>query len=427
VGAGGEQALGVRTLYLEPFGGLAGDMFLAGLLDLRQPELTLDGLREFVGAILGDACRLEETEVARGALRGRHLEVRTDESDEPPHRHLADLVALVAGAPLGERARVRAVAVLERIARAEARVHGTSVDAVHFHEIGAVDTIVDVCGAVWALERLGIEEFLSAPPYAGGGSVDTAHGEMPVPAPGTLGVLGELPWIAGIGGERLTPTGAALYAELARTGSPGHAETIAHGYGAGTREPREGPPNLLRVQLLDARDVGSAGGGVPRREAWLLECNLDDTTGEEVGFLLEELRRAGALEAWSAPLHMKKDRPGTLVSALCRRASREALERVAFTHSPTLGVRWSPRERAECERRSLQVTLDAGGDERDPVGVPVRVRVRLRPDGGPVLAEDVSPEFDDLAALARERGVPLRRLEAQARELALRALERERS
>ena len=202
---------------------------------------------------------------------------------------------------------------------------------------------------------------------------------------------------------------AALYAELVDVyGPPGAFAAAAIGYGAGTRDPAEGPPNLLRVQL----------GGSPRRAeppapVWLLEFNLDDATGEEVGFCLQELRAAGALEAWWAPVQMKKDRPGGVVTALCREPARPGLERVAFDHTPTLGLRWSPVERTECEREELAIELH---------GRRVRVVRRRRPGEGSALAAiDLSPEHDDLAALARETGRPLRELE---REVVRRLLER---
>ena len=404
----------MTILFVEPLGGMAGDMLLAALLDLGDPRFTLAALRELAETLVPGECRLELREARRGSLRGAHLLVETPESGSAPHRRLADLLELLARAaaegPLGEAARARAAAVLERIAEAEGRVHGRPAAEVHFHEVGAVDTLVDVAGAALALERLEVERVHASPPLTGSGSVQCAHGEMPVPAPGTAELLRGLPARVGGGeGERLTPTGAALYAELVDVyGPPGAFAAAAIGYGAGTRDPAEGPPNLLRVQL----------GGSPRRAeppapVWLLEFNLDDATGEEVGFCLQELRAAGALEAWWAPVQMKKDRPGGVVTALCREPARPGLERVAFDHTPTLGLRWSPVERTECEREELAIELH---------GRRVRVVRRRRPGEGSALAAiDLSPEHDDLAALARETGRPLRELE---REVVRRLLER---
>ena len=372
--------------------------------------------------------------VRRGAFRARTLEVVTPESEHAPHRHLSDLVALLERTPLQARARERAVDVLTRIARAEAEVHGESIEAVHFHEVGAVDTLVDVVGAVVALERLGVERLVSRPPYVGGGTIRGAHGIMPVPAPGTAAILRGLPHELGVGGERLTPTGAALLAglvdEFLTAGSLAFtAEAI--GVGAGSRDPDAGPPNVVRVQW-GASSARARGDGTAT--VTLLECNLDDTSPEEVGFLLGELRRAGALEAWTQPLQMKKDRPGVLVAALSRPEDRHALEAVCFRHSPTLGVRWSERRRTERPRRRFVVDLAArlealgvapppGGprEEGDREWARVLVVERLERSGagvepGSASSLDHSPEHDDLAGLARASGLSLRLLT----ELALR-------
>jgi len=175
-------------LWIEPFGGMAGDMFLAGLLDLRDERFDLAALRELAGRIVGDEARLETAEVVRGSIRATLCEVHTPESAHAPHRGLAELTELVRAADLSEPVTRRSLAVLRRIAEAEAKVHGIPVELVHFHEVGAVDTLVDVCGAVWALERLGVERVAASAPLLGEGTVECAHGIMPVPAPGTAAV-----------------------------------------------------------------------------------------------------------------------------------------------------------------------------------------------------------------------------------------------
>jgi uncharacterized protein (TIGR00299 family) protein len=394
-------------LLIEPCGGLAGDMFLAALLDLEDPAFTLPDLERLARALVPERVTLELRTAERGGFRVRTLAIRTDETEDPPHRHLADLLAFVETSPLSAAARARSAGVLRRIAEAEGRVHGVDVEEVHFHEVGAVDTLIDVCGAALALERLGIERVLATTPYVGGGTVRCAHGELPVPAPGTAELLRGLPQRRGPGGERVTPTGAALLAELVERFEPDEPLVVArHGLGGGQREPAEGPPNFVRVALC--RAAGPAGAS-SKREVWQLECNLDDATGEELAFLAEELRSAGALDAWSVPVQMKKGRPGALVQALARPEARAELERVLFAHTPTLGVRWLRCERVECERTELVVELR---------GSAVRVKRRLRPDGS-ATALDLSPEHDDLAALARRTGSDLRTLEREAVALAL--------
>ncbi|HUR26945.1 MAG TPA: nickel pincer cofactor biosynthesis protein LarC [Planctomycetota bacterium] len=396
-----------ETLYIEPFSGMAGDMFLAALLALDDPRFRLKDLEALAEAILPGQVRFTTEVVWRGSLSGLMLTVETPESQHAPHRGLSDCLAIVGRAPLSAGARTRASNVFRRIAEAEARVHGTTVEEIHFHEVGALDALVDICGAALALERLAPTRIVATPPLTGTGTVRCAHGEMPVPAPGTAEIFRGFPLrIGGGGGERLTPTGAALLAEcVAEFEPPASFVATRIGYAAGHRDPKEGPPNILRVQL------GREQAGAARAEAWLMEVNLDDMTGEEVGHLVGLLRENGALETWSAAVQMKKDRPGTVISALCRAERRPELERVLFAHSTTLGVRWLACERTELRREEREIEL---------AGERVRVKVRL---GGGALSElgplDISPEHDDLARIARATGRALRDLEQEVVALAL--------
>src|SRR5688572_26685504 len=240
-----------ELLFVEPFSGMAGDMFLAALLALEDPRFTLGDLQGLAEALLPGEVTFA-TEIAwRGSLSGLVLTVTTPESDRAPHRGLSDCLELIARSPLSLEARRRAGNVFRRIAEAEARVHGTSVEQIHFHEVGAVDALIDICGAALALDRLEVRRVLSTPPLTGTGTVHCAHGEMPVPAPGTAEILRGLPMVvSGGGGERLTPTGAALLAECVDAfHPPGLFMAARLGYAAGHRDPREGPPNILRVQL----------------------------------------------------------------------------------------------------------------------------------------------------------------------------------
>ncbi len=402
------------TLLIEPFGGMAGDMFLAALLDLGDPRFTLEHLRELAEALVPGEASLECSRVHRGAFEGVLLEVATDETKDPPHRHLADLEALVEKTSLPAGARRRSRAILRRLAEAEARVHGIEVEAVHFHEVGAVDTLIDVCGAALALEALGVERVLSTPPLTGEGTVRCAHGEMPVPPPAVVELMRGLPLRLGGGdGERLTPTAAAILSECVDVFETGGTFTaLATGHGAGRREPAAEPANLVRVQL--AREAAS---GDSRREAWLLEVHLDDATGEELGWCVAALREAGALDCWCTPVQMKKDRPGTLLSALGRAEQRETFEAVVFEHTPTLGLRWTRLERTECAREERSVELE---------GVRVRVKLRRRPDypgRSPFGERDIFPEYDDLVALAAASRWTLREAERRVVEKVLEGIE----
>lgn len=401
------------TLLVEPFGGAAGDMLLAALCDLGDPRFGLAELRALAERLVPGEARLTLTEVRRGELRALHLAVATPETAHPPHRHLADLLELVERAALPSRARERAARVLERIARAEGRVHGIDPEEVHFHEVGAVDTLVDVCGFALALDALGVERVAATPPLLGEGTVRCAHGEMPVPAPGTAELLVGVPVRAGGGGgERTTPTGAALLAELCDFEPLDGFRAERAGYGAGTRDPRDGPPNALRVQLGATSSHGGPGvAGLAGAVVLEFEFQVDDATGEELGFALERLRALGALDVWTAAVSMKKGRPGVLVAGLARPERRAELERAAFDHTSTFGVRWSERRRTECAREWVEVELE---------GRAVRVKRRRRPHAPDALSRaDLAPEHDDLAALAEATGLPLRELRARAVELAL--------
>ncbi len=404
----------MSTLYLEPNSGLSGDMLLAALLDLADPRFSLADLEALAQALLPGECTLSLETAWRGNLSGKLLTVRTGESARPPHRGYADLARIVDASSLSEGAKARSKSILRRIAIAEANVHGTTPEKIHFHEIGAVDTLVDVCGAAHALERLGVERVLSSPPATGVGSVRCAHGEMPVPVPAVAELLRGRPHVIGGGsGERLTPTGAAILVEVADAFDPPGAFVAERiGYGAGARDPADGPPNVLRVQL------GRAGVDRTRAEAWLLEVNLDDVTGEELAHAAAALRGAGALDVWTTPVLMKKERPGVVLSALCRAGEREVLERVLFEETPTLGARWLRCERTECGRRTVEVEVE---------GVTVRVKVRERPaypGASPPGERDLSPEHDDVVRAARAAGLGLREAERRAILEALRGLAR---
>jgi hypothetical protein len=398
----------MSELYVEAFGGLAGDMFLAALLDLGDARFTLPELQRALGTLVPGGCRLELASAWRGNLSGKHLVVRTDESGTLPHRDYASLKQLVSASSLPAAAQARALAILWRIALAEGRVHGCAPEEIHFHEIGAVDTLVDVCGAALALERLEVTRVFASPPLVGSGTVHCAHGEMPVPAPAVAELLRGREFVHGGGGERLTPTGAALLAELTENfAPPAHFRSERIGYGAGTRDPKDGPPNLCRVQL--GTSATAADPARPARaQAFLGELQLDDMTGEEIGVALAALRSAGALDVWWSPVAMKKDRPGVLVSFLARDESRTKLEAAVFEHTTSLGLRWRAVERVECGRETLEVELE---------GHKLRVKHRIRPDysgRSPDGERDLSPEHEDVARVSAALHLSLREVERRA-------------
>jgi uncharacterized protein (TIGR00299 family) protein len=314
------------------------------------------------------------------------------EGEQPHARGLAEILALVDGSGLAPRARAAARAVFERIGRAEAKVHGVPVSEVHFHEVGAVDSIVDVCGAAVALDLLGWPEVLATPPELGRGLGRSAHGPMPIPPPAVLELLAGKPVRpGGPEGEAVTPTGAALLAELAAIGPLPALVARRVGYGVGTCSWRD-RPNVLRATLADRAEGGAL---------LVLEANLDDATGQMIARAIDAALEAGALDAWAAPITMKKGRPGVTVSALVEEPRREAVTRVLFAETPTLGVRRRAVERDVLARELRTVETRYG---------PVRVKIALL-DGVEVGAQ---PEHDDCLARARERGVALREVIAAA-------------
>ncbi|ABS28636.1 nickel pincer cofactor biosynthesis protein LarC [Anaeromyxobacter sp. Fw109-5] len=385
-------------LVLEPIGGIAGDMFLAAALDLGVDRARLEAALRSLGV---PGWRLEVQRRSASAIMGTHVDVVV-EGEEPPARSLRDILALLDASGLAPRVRATARALFERIGRAEAKVHGVPVEEVHFHEVGAVDSIVDVCGAAVVLDLLGWPRVISAPPELGRGIARTAHGPVPIPPPAVLELLAGKPVRpGGPPGEAVTPTGAAILAELAevRALPPFVPRRIGYGVGTVTWPDR---PNVLRMTLADAGEGGPEGGpargaaeGEGAGELWVLEANLDDCPGQLVARAIEAALEAGALDAWAAPLTMKKGRPGVLLGALCEEARRAAVTAALFAETTTLGVR-----RHAVARDALERTLE---EVETPYG-PVRVKVAR--DGGREVG--AHPEYDDCLARARERGVAVR-------------------
>jgi uncharacterized protein (TIGR00299 family) protein len=373
----------MRIALLDPCAGVAGDMFVGACLDAGAPFEAVQGTIARLGLVrYGVAAE----HVVRGGVRATKFRVAHDEDHH--HRGLGTILDLLARADLPERVYARAAAAFTRLGEAEAKVHGVPLEAVHFHEVGAIDAICDIVGAAAALDALGVERLHCAPLPLFTGSVQAAHGRIPLPAPATLELMrGRRVYDSGLTGELVTPTGAALVAAWADDGPPPAFTPRAIGYGAGDRDP-DGYPNVCRITVGDAED---------HRPAALLEliCDVDDATPQVLGHLLGTLLEAGALDATLAPVLMKKERPGTRVTVLARTEQAPALEDLLFREGTTLGVRRRAVERTELPREFVTVATRYG---------PVRVKVgRLGGD-----AVHVAPEFDDCRARAAEKGVPLR-------------------
>jgi len=381
-------------LHLEPIGGIAGDMFLAAAIDLG---VSVEDLTRHLKGLPVPGWSLQTSRASRHALSGTHLSVVLDEAEHHPHRGLPEIRGIIGEAStLTDAMKAKALAVFQVLAEAEARVHDVPVERIHFHEVGAIDAIVDICGAAVALELLGDPEVICAPPPLGSGFIRAAHGNMPIPVPATLELLKGLPTRHEGVGECTTPTGAALVKALFRVGTPKGFVVERIGYGVGTRDSAD-RPNVLRVSLGRAEQ----SGGTAVETLLVLEANLDDAPPQLLGHLVDRLLASGARDAWVLPAVMKKGRPGHLLSALVAPEDADRLTRLLFTEGTTLGVRRTPVERHALERR-FEVVETAHG--------PVQVKLGLE-DGRVVNAW---PEYEDCRRIAEAAGVPLKQVWAEA-------------
>lgn len=371
--------------YFDCFAGAAGDMIVASLLDAGADFQALTAHLERLD--LGGFQVRFEHETRRGITAGRFY---VDAPAEQPHRHLSDILDIIGRAKLPARAEKRATRAFKHLGQAEAQVHGISIEKVHFHEVGAVDSVVDIVAAAVALELLGIDEVFCSPIPVGSGTVDCAHGTLPVPTPATALLLkGATIFTGPVPGEATTPTAAALLTTLAASQGPAPAMQLKDvGYGAGSREGGK-VPNVLRVLLGEAADDGTVDGLVE------LSANIDDTTGEIVGATLEKLLTAGCLDAWAQPIVAKKSRPAWVLTALCGQADVAAMEQMIFAETTTFGIRRHSCSRSKLARRFETVETPFG---------PIRIKIGSR--GGTDMT--ASPEFADCHTAAEAHGVAVR-------------------
>jgi uncharacterized protein (TIGR00299 family) protein len=383
-----------KVVYFDCAAGAAGDMILGALVDAGVP---LDALAGELAKLRVEGYRLTAREVRRGAFRATKVEVEIDEHHDHPHRSLADILAILERSGLDPAVRQRAAAVFTRLADAEARAHGTTREAVHFHDVGALDAIVDVTGSVAGLALLGADEVhVSAFPI-GRGLVGGPHGRIPVPGPGTAELLRGFPVVdPGLEGELVTPTGAAVLTTLGRGfGTMPAMAVTAIGYGAGTRNPRD-VPNVLRCFVGES---GAAAGG---ETVVQVETTIDDMSPQLYEPLIDRLFAAGAVDVHLAPVIMKRSRPAVVLTALAPPSLAGELARILFAESTTIGVRWSECKRAVLDREIVSLATTYGV-------IPFKVS---RLDGRVVT---VTPEFADVTRIAREKSLPVREVLDQAR------------
>jgi uncharacterized protein (TIGR00299 family) protein len=406
-----------KTLYFDCFSGVSGDMIVGALLDLGLP---LDDLRAALGSLAVDLGEISATRVVRAGVAATKFQVHAEEHahahshDHPPrhshghghshshdhlhahahhHHSLTDITASIQRSALSKAGKERAIHLFERLARVEAAIHDMPVERVHLHEVGAIDSIVDIVGAVYGLEQLGADRIVSSPLNIGGGTVRCAHGVFPVPAPATARLLEGVPVYSGdVQMELVTPTGALLVTGHADSYGPMPPMTIRQiGYGAGDRNPRE-QPNVLRLIVGDGEQAARGHRVVE------ITCEIDDMNPQLFGPLMDRLQREGALDVFFAPVQMKKNRPGTLVTILAHPGDREKLTAILFAETTTIGVRYQEMMR-ECLEREI-VSVDT------PLG-PVTFKVARR--DGRIL--NAKPEFDDCARIAAERQLPVKEVQ----------------
>lgn len=398
-------------LHLDCPSGMAGDMFLGACLHLGLP---LDLLVESVAALSLEGVTVEAWSARRHGIEGQRFRVLwkglpvdgpesqegqgAGDGDRLPHRDLTSISALLRRSTLPAPVRERSLEWFHRLAEVEAKVHGIGIEDVHFHEVGAVDSIVDIVGGVAAVEYLSPERVTCSPIVVGGGFVRTEHGWLPVPAPATAELARGMPLVSGPDGELLTPTGALILSQIVdafEMTTPFVLEAI--GYGLGSRELDD---RANAVRLRTGRAFGSSAAQ-PTAEVVVMECEVDDLAAEGFGFLMERLFEVGVLDVYFTSVQMKKNRPGTLVTTLCRPAAVEVVAETLMRETGSLGCRYSLTQRFEAERR-VQVVETAYGE----------VRVKLASFRGQPLAW--APEYEDCRALARTAGVSWRQVHLAA-------------
>jgi uncharacterized protein (TIGR00299 family) protein len=393
----------LTILYFDCFSGASGDMILGALIDAGVP---LNEVKRALGTLAISPDVVWTERVSRAGIAATKFCVRGDGDEHGahhhPHRHLKGIYNLIDGSALSASGKARAKALFEKLGEAEAAIHGTTMEKVHLHEVGALDSIIDIVGVVSALEWLGVDRVMSSPLNVGNGTIRTSHGVYPVPAPATARLLSGTPIYSGPQqAELVTPTGALLvtsYASVFGPIPPMRVEKI--GYGAGSRN-FDDTPNVLRVLIGEAEASSVGKTSTAHETVVVVECEIDDMNPQIFGVLMDRLLAEGALDVFYTAIQMKKNRPGTLLTIIAPPGRREALMSLVFRETTTIGVRYREQQR-ECLQRET-VTVDT------PLG-PIRIKLARR--DGEVL--NASPEFDDCARLAETHRRSLKDVQALA-------------
>ncbi len=392
----------MRTLYFDCFAGASGNMILGALVALGvDREQLVSELRKLDIADF----ELVFTEVDRSGISATHLEVKVPREDI--HRHLHHIEAIISNSSLADSVKSRAIAIFTRLAEAEAKIHGIDVQKVHFHEVGAMDAIIDIVGSCIAFEKLGIERFACSKIHVGSGFVEMDHGKFPVPPPSVAELLTGVPiYSTEIEGELITPTGAAIISTLCDSyGSIPEMTVEQTAYGAGTRQ-YEKFPNVLRLMIgeefcakpqsgKDAKEFSSERRAANHEQLTLIETNIDDLSPQILGFVMERSFELGALDCWFTPIQMKKNRPATMISILCKADKKNVLARLLYTETTTIGVRIKRVERECLDREIVTVSTKFG-----------EIEVKIASLYGKTV--NSMPEYDHVKRAAIEHAVPFK-------------------
>jgi len=387
----------MRIAYFDCFSGASGDMIMGALLDAG---LSLDRLKEELSKLHLSHYEVQVEKVVKRGIGGSQASVVVDDHHHHHHhRHLSHITEIIAKSDLDDAVKTRSIEVFGRLAEAEAKVHRTTVEHIHFHEVGAMDAIIDVVGAIAGLAALGIERVYCSPLHVGSGTVECAHGILPVPAPATAELIKGKPFYStGVAGELLTPTGAAILTTVSSGFGPMPAMTLEQiGYGAGTGEPAI--PNLLRLLIGEARDELR---DYEREQVAVLETNIDDMNPQMYDYLIGRLLDLGALDVFLNPIQMKKNRPGTLLSLICQPHLVERLADFIMRETTSIGLRWRLDNRLKARRKIREVQTDYGV-----------VRCKVAETENEII--NVSPEYEDCKRVALERNVPLKEVMEKVR------------
>jgi pyridinium-3,5-bisthiocarboxylic acid mononucleotide nickel chelatase len=387
----------MRTLYFDCFAGASGDMILGALVAAGVDERAL---REQLGQLSVKGFSVEFEKVDRSGITCTYAKVKTN--PEHVHRHLGDVLKIIYESQLGERVKERAARIFSRLAEAEAKVHDQPIEKIHFHEVGALDAIVDVVGAAICFELLAIDHFVCSPLHVGSGTVEMAHGRFPIPPPAVAELLKDAPvYATDIKGELVTPTGAAIIATVCDEFGPLPALKLEHtGYGAGSRT-YEKFPNALRVVIGEQQPQLETLNS-KHETLLMLETNIDDLSPQVFGHVMDRALELGALDCYFTPIQMKKNRPGVLLSVLCGAEQKDAISEMLFAETTTLGIRSYAVERRALQRQVVKVETQYGA-----------IDVKVARMNGHVVNE--MPEFDQVQAAALQAGVPFRTVDRAVR------------